>query len=338
MRLMVSLNGSNYVSEQTRQTFEQALHDGFRVQHTPSPDNGNGHESSGGNGHGGNGHHPAPLVAPTIGTTPTPDYLRLLESVERGLAHAYAHQHATLQVHERYLQNQAEYARIFARLMEQQQTLFNHAPQSDVTLTVAQSLARTLEQFHRHQEETLHVHHHFLRQQAAYARDFVQILRQQVNAVIDGNGHHHPQPTVDAHDDEAYVADWDDNTAPTPTPTATLAPPPPPPVPTVKPTPTAEVAPPPATPTPSPAPSSDLTDTFLAIVAEKTGYPADMLELTMDMEADLGIDSIKRVEILGALQDRHPDLPEVDADALAELRTLGDVIAYVSEAAPAKKA
>ena len=39
---------------------------------------------------------------------------------------------------------------------------------------------------------------------------------------------------------------------------------------------------------------------LLEVVSEKTGYPAEMLELGMDMEADLGIDSIKRVEIFGA--------------------------------------
>jgi hypothetical protein len=41
---------------------------------------------------------------------------------------------------------------------------------------------------------------------------------------------------------------------------------------------------------------------LLDIVSEKTGYPSEMLELDMDMEADLGIDSIKRVEILGAMR------------------------------------
>ena len=35
----------------------------------------------------------------------------------------------------------------------------------------------------------------------------------------------------------------------------------------------------------------------------------------MALEADLGIDSIKRVEILAALRERHPQLPEVDAAA-----------------------
>ena len=37
---------------------------------------------------------------------------------------------------------------------------------------------------------------------------------------------------------------------------------------------------------------------LLAVVSELTGYPAAMLGLDMDIEADLGIDSIKRVEIL----------------------------------------
>ena len=44
--------------------------------------------------------------------------------------------------------------------------------------------------------------------------------------------------------------------------------------------------------------------------------------MSMDVEADLGIDSIKRVEILGSLQDQLPDLPELKAEDLAELRTL----------------
>ena len=42
----------------------------------------------------------------------------------------------------------------------------------------------------------------------------------------------------------------------------------------------------------------------------------------MDMESDLGIDSIKRVEILGTAQEKIPSLPEIPR-ALAELRTLG---------------
>ncbi|MFT5163007.1 MAG: polyketide-type polyunsaturated fatty acid synthase PfaA, partial [Alteromonadaceae bacterium] len=78
---------------------------------------------------------------------------------------------------------------------------------------------------------------------------------------------------------------------------------------------------------------------MMSVVAEKTGYPADMLALEMDMEADLGIDSIKRVEILGAVQETIPDLPALNPEDLAELRTLGEIVSYmqskVSVAAPA---
>jgi acyl carrier protein len=68
---------------------------------------------------------------------------------------------------------------------------------------------------------------------------------------------------------------------------------------------------------------SEIQPAFLEIVSEKTGYPTDMLEIGMDMEADLGIDSIKRVEILGAMQEQFPQLPTIEAEELAILRTLG---------------
>jgi acyl transferase domain-containing protein/NAD(P)H-dependent flavin oxidoreductase YrpB (nitropropane dioxygenase family)/short-subunit dehydrogenase len=42
----------------------------------------------------------------------------------------------------------------------------------------------------------------------------------------------------------------------------------------------------------------------VATVCERTGYPEDMLDPDLDLEADLGIDSIKRIEILGAVRDK----------------------------------
>lgn len=35
----------------------------------------------------------------------------------------------------------------------------------------------------------------------------------------------------------------------------------------------------------------------LEIISERTGYPVDMIEPDLDLEADLSIDSIKRAEI-----------------------------------------
>jgi len=93
-----------------------------------------------------------------------------------------------------------------------------------------------------------------------------------------------------------------------------------------------------STPKPPPtaaAPGIDLAATVLAAVAAKTGYPSEALELSMDLEADLGIDSIKRVEILAAVRESAPSLPELDNDRLSALRTLDDVIGALRSAAPA---
>ena len=70
----------------------------------------------------------------------------------------------------------------------------------------------------------------------------------------------------------------------------------------------------------------------MKVVAEKTGYPAEMLSSGMDLEADLGIDSIKRVEILSAMREEAPELPEVDAGEMAALRTLGQIVEYMGQA------
>jgi acyl carrier protein len=74
----------------------------------------------------------------------------------------------------------------------------------------------------------------------------------------------------------------------------------------------------------APAASSPVvsTDVIRTLIAEKTGYPADMLEDDMDLEGELGVDSIKQVEILSSLRDQFPALPEVDPEHIAELRTI----------------
>jgi acyl transferase domain-containing protein/acyl carrier protein len=77
------------------------------------------------------------------------------------------------------------------------------------------------------------------------------------------------------------------------------------------------------------AASSELVTQMLEVVAEKTGYPVEMLDLSMALEADLGIDSIKRVEILSAVQQRIPSLPEVETSTMAALCTLREITDYL---------
>jgi acyl transferase domain-containing protein/NAD(P)-dependent dehydrogenase (short-subunit alcohol dehydrogenase family)/acyl carrier protein len=77
----------------------------------------------------------------------------------------------------------------------------------------------------------------------------------------------------------------------------------------------------------------DITKLLLEVVAEKTGYPAEMLDMGMNLEGDLGVDSIKRVEILSSMQEKAPHLPEVDAGAMASLQTLGQIVEHMQEEA-----
>ncbi len=77
---------------------------------------------------------------------------------------------------------------------------------------------------------------------------------------------------------------------------------------------------------------ASIADRLIAIVRERTGYPAEMLQLGLDLEADLGIDSIKRVEILGTLRDSVDGLDATDSsvmDGLARAKTLGEIVERV---------
>jgi hypothetical protein len=82
------------------------------------------------------------------------------------------------------------------------------------------------------------------------------------------------------------------------------------------------------------APAVDLQALLLEVVAEKTGYPPEMLTMEMELEGDLGIDSIKRVEILAAMTERVPGLPEVDTAAMAKLATLAQVVDFMDRQQP----
>ncbi|MFJ2189317.1 SDR family NAD(P)-dependent oxidoreductase [Kitasatospora sp. NPDC087861] len=63
---------------------------------------------------------------------------------------------------------------------------------------------------------------------------------------------------------------------------------------------------------------ADVLRTVVEVISERTGYPADMIEPDLDLEADLSIDSIKRTEIIGQLARR------LAAGPGGELVTLGD--------------
>jgi acyl transferase domain-containing protein/NAD(P)-dependent dehydrogenase (short-subunit alcohol dehydrogenase family) len=79
---------------------------------------------------------------------------------------------------------------------------------------------------------------------------------------------------------------------------------------------------------------SHVQSTLIGIIAEKTGYPPEMLGPDMGLDADLGIDSIKRVEILSALQEKLPDAPVVKPEHLGTLTTLRHIVEFLCSGSP----
>ncbi|WP_237712637.1 type I polyketide synthase [Dickeya zeae] len=90
----------------------------------------------------------------------------------------------------------------------------------------------------------------------------------------------------------------------------------------------------------------EITAKLIAIVSDRTGYPQDMIDGEMDLEADLGIDSIKRLEIFGAMFDafsadagiyhdasKNKDMETLDIESLSNINKMStffmDMIAEI---------
>jgi acyl transferase domain-containing protein/NAD(P)H-dependent flavin oxidoreductase YrpB (nitropropane dioxygenase family) len=89
--------------------------------------------------------------------------------------------------------------------------------------------------------------------------------------------------------------------------------------------------------TPQPAKVNVLA-TVLEVISQQTGYPTDMIEPTLDLEADLSIDSIKRTEIAGTLAVRLGTVSDVEelskartAQAIADLFASGEPVSEVQQ-------
>ncbi|MDH6104293.1 acyltransferase domain-containing protein [Anabaenopsis tanganyikae CS-531] len=329
--LNVRLNGVNYVSEKTKNAFTQALqngHHGLTVDSSlltekhsqPSPVNSQPSTTL-----------PHPVSSPETKMQPTPEkpvnYQTALESLEYLLTQFQQNQTENLQVHGTYLQHQMEYTKAFFQLMQQQNAVFNHskslAEAAQLQVFVKQSLERGMMQFHTHQGETLRIHERYLLEQLEYSKNFFQLIQQEYSHIISADSvattQEHsqetiPQPSANIPKTLESISPVRDlNTEPV---IQTTIPKTLEPVIETKPA----------------APHIDLANlgnNLLAITSDKTGYPVEMLEMDMDMEADLGIDSIKKVEILGALQDMYPELPRPNLEELSEKRTIGQVVEYL---------
>lgn len=337
----VVLNGSNYVSPKTKAAFENSLKDGFKItpeiqvkevivekiiqtsQASPT----------------------APQITiPTRNpeSSPMPSNnlpVYSLDAVASTTIDQYQqHQSEVLRLHEQYLKNEELFASLYAKLSEQEIGLISNTSPDKLAqmLPVLETLERSMTRFQEHQAETLRVHAAYLKNQEEFSQNFFRLAQQQSGQVQAVPAEMSPvQPIVEPV-----------RTVPTPAPITPPAPrtvvsETPRPAATPQQLPTAQAQPSSngaghTVPTPAQAApvssaydTETLTKALLNVVSEKTGYPVEMLELNTDMEADLGIDSIKRVEILGAMRTLFPNLPKADPEAFADVHTLGQTVQYM---------
>src|SRR5208283_3722201 len=114
------------------------------------------------------------------------------------------------------------------------------------------------------------------------------------------------------------------------TPSATAAvPTSPPPTPAVA----QPVSPAPAVVTPTSGADDAVRERILELMVEKTGYPKDMLDLDLDLEADLGVDTVKQAEMFAAIREIY-NIPRDENRKLRDYPTLAHVIRFVYEKRP----
>nr|QLK01491.1 SDR family NAD(P)-dependent oxidoreductase [Micromonospora carbonacea] len=97
---------------------------------------------------------------------------------------------------------------------------------------------------------------------------------------------------------------------------------------------TGPVATPVASSAPTGASLADFQNAILTVISERTGYPVDLIELDLDLEADLSIDSIKRAEVAGEVAQRLELAVEGDESELEDLvkaRTVRAMVTWLDE-------
>ncbi len=83
----------------------------------------------------------------------------------------------------------------------------------------------------------------------------------------------------------------------------------------------------------APAAADSVQQRILALVSQKTGYPKDMLALDLDLEADLGIDTVKQAELFASVREEW-SIPRDEKRKLRDYPTLNHVIAFVHQMRP----
>ena len=82
--------------------------------------------------------------------------------------------------------------------------------------------------------------------------------------------------------------------------------------------------------------SGKIVQVLLAMVSEKTGYPQEMLDLELDLEADLGVDTVKQAELFAAVREYY-EIPRREDLQLSDYNTLAKVVNFVEESLAKKQ-
>jgi acyl transferase domain-containing protein/NAD(P)-dependent dehydrogenase (short-subunit alcohol dehydrogenase family)/acyl carrier protein len=82
--------------------------------------------------------------------------------------------------------------------------------------------------------------------------------------------------------------------------------------------------------------NGEVTNFVLSKVSEKTGYPTEMLDLDLDLEADLGIDTVKQAELFASIRE-HFGIPRREDLRLSDYNTLTKVVQFVLDSLEQQK-
>lgn len=325
-KVTVKLNGGLYTSEKTLSKFEKALQENSHIQLKTFPSKHPNKQSVTENikfSTPGLDIQDKPDKLPTNARTETsssskvPHMSKNHQQIESLVERFQEHQNGFLKAHEQFLQNDNASKKIIQEITQTEISIISKVRSNSIQPNEERALSimeKRVGFVNNQQAGTSNAHLEYIKSQTVFSRQYAALIKELIHSA--GNNNHHREEPINLIEESPQIE--------VSSPVVEM--------------PSIEISSPqkeihsPQTSLPSSTgyEIDQLIQSFIQIVSEKTGYPTDMLELNMDMEADLGIDSIKRVEILGAMQEQFPDLPAIEPEDLAVLRTLEQIVGALS--------